>query len=80
MVMKRTFKEWWNNLPESLKEKSQIIENMEIDKHNKSIKKINYILIELTSNINCTNNYINNFSMPTLDEFKHWFDSGQLFE
>ncbi len=79
MVIKRTFKEWWNNLPESLKERSQIIENMEIDKHNKSIRKINYILIEL-SHINCTNKKINNCSNPTLDEFKHWFESNQLFE
>lgn len=80
MVIKRTFKEWWNNLPESLKERSQIIENMEIDKHNKSIRKINYILIELTSYTNCTNKKINNCIKPTLDEFKQWFESGQLFE
>lgn len=52
----------------------------EIDKHNKSIRKINYILIELNSQIDCKNRNIHNCSIPTLDEFKYSFDIGQLFE
>jgi len=45
---KRTFEEWWNNLPDNLRKDSmRIVENDNIDAYSKSIKKINYILLQL---------------------------------
>ena len=70
---KRTFEEWWNNLPGTLRKDSmRIVENDKIDASSKSIKKINYILLQLNLMSEENNN------KPTFDEFKQWFDSGQL--
>ena len=38
---KRTFEEWWNNLPDTLRKDSmRIVENDNIDTSSKSIKKL----------------------------------------
>jgi hypothetical protein len=72
---KRTFEEWWNNLPYTLrKDSTRIVENDNIDSSSKSIKKINYILLQL----DLMSAEENNNNKPTFDEFKQWFDSGQL--
>ena len=74
---KRTFEEWWNNLPDTLRKDSmRIVENNNIDTYSKSIKKINYILLQLDLMSEENNN--NNNNKPTFEEFKQWFDSGQL--
>lgn len=71
---KRTFEEWWNNLPDNLRKDSmRIVENDNIDAYSKSIKKINYILLQLDL---MPEEYKNN--KLKFDEFKQWFDSGQL--
>ena len=72
---KRTFEEWWNNLPYTLRKDSmRIVENDNIDTSSKSIKKINYILFQLNLRTEEKKNNIK----PTFEEFKQWFDSGQL--
>jgi hypothetical protein len=76
---KRTFEEWWNNLPDTLRKDSmRIVENNNIDTYSKSIKKINYILLQLDLMSEENNN--NNNNKPTFEEFKQWFDSGQLLK
>jgi hypothetical protein len=50
----------------------RIVENDNIDEYSKSIKKINYILLQLQFTAEENNN------KPTIEEFKQWFDSGQL--
>lgn len=71
---KRTFEEWWNNLPDNLRKDSmRIVENDNIDAYSKSIKKINYILLQL--DLMPEENKNNKLKF---DEFKQWFDSGQL--
>ena len=80
MVGKRTFKEWWNNLPEYLKEASKKVVLDETDSYKKSIKKVNYILIELNSYSNFNHNNSNNYNSPTLDESKFMLESGQIFD
>ena len=73
---KRTFEEWWNNLPDTLRKDSmRIVENNNIDTYSKSIKKINYILLQLDLMSEENNN-----NKPTFEEFKQWFDSGQLLK
>ena len=75
---KRTFEEWWNNLPDTLrKDSTRIVENDNIDSSSKSIKKINYILLQLDL-MSTEENNNNNNNKPTFEEFKQWFDSGQL--
>jgi hypothetical protein len=70
---KRTFEEWWNNLPDTLrKDAMRRVEHDNIDSISKKIKKINYILIYLDLTKDEKNNN------PTFEEFKKWFDSGQL--
>ena len=72
---KRTFEEWWNNLPDNLRKNAlRIVENDNIDTYSKSIKKINYILFQL----NLRTEEKKNNNKPTFEEFKIWFDSGQL--
>ena len=72
---KRTFEEWWNNLPDNLRKNAlRIVENDNIDTSSKSIKKINYILFQL----NLRTEEEKNNNKPTFEEFKQWFDSGQL--
>jgi hypothetical protein len=71
---KRTFKEWWNNLPDTLRKDSmRIAENDNIDSSSKLIKKINYILLQLDLMKEENNN-----NKPTFEELKQWFNSGQL--
>ena len=71
---KRTFEEWWNNLPDTLRKDSMRIgENDNIDASSKLIKKINYILLQLDLMSEENKN-----NKPKFDEFKQWFDSGQL--
>lgn len=75
MIITRTFKEWIDNLPHSLKERSNIAK-IENKSRQETIKCINNILLEL-------NSYTvdqRNLNAPTLEEFIHWFNSGQLFE
>ena len=75
----RTFKEWWNNLPDALrKESMRIVEYDNIDDSSKLIKKINYILLQLDLMKEEENNNNNN-NKPTFEELKQWFNSGQLF-
>lgn len=70
---KRTFEEWWNNLPDTLrKDAMKRVEYDNIDSSSKTIKKINYILLYLDLSKDEKNN------KPTFEEFKQWFDSGQL--
>ena len=70
---KRTFEEWWNNLPDTLrKDAMRRVEHDNIDYSSKTIKKINYILLYLDLSKDETNN------KPTFEEFKQWFNSGQL--
>lgn len=70
----RTFKEWWNNLPDALrKESMRIVEYDNIDDSSKLIKKINYILLQLDLMKEENNN------KPTFEELKQWFNTGQLF-
>jgi hypothetical protein len=70
---KRTFEEWWNNLPNTLrKDAMRRVEHDNIDSISKKIKKINYILFYLDLTKDEKNN------KPTFEEFKQWFDSGQL--
>lgn len=72
---RRTFEEWWNNLPVTLRENSsKIVENDDIDNSIKSVKRINYILFQL--DLMAEKDYDKN--KPTLEEFKFWFNSGQL--
>ena len=72
---RRTFEEWWNNLPVILRENSRkMVENDDIDTSSKSVKKINYILFQL--DIMTEKDYAKN--KPTFEEFKFWFNSGQL--
>ena len=72
---RRTFEEWWNNLPVTLRENSsKIAVNDNIDNSSKSVKKINYILFQL--DLMTEQDYYKN--KPTWEEFKFWFDSGQL--
>ena len=72
---RRTFEEWWNNLPVTLRENSsKMVENDDMDTSNKSVKKINYILFQL--DLMTEKDYDTN--KPTLEEFKFWFYSGQL--
>ncbi|MGI0052238.1 MAG: hypothetical protein ACRD8K_10920 [Nitrososphaeraceae archaeon] len=72
---RRTFEEWWNNLPVTLLENSsKMVENDDMDTSNKSVKKINYILFQL--DLMTEKDYDKN--KPTLEEFKFWFYSGQL--
>ena len=74
----RTFKEWWNNLPDALrKESMRIVEYDNIDDSSKLIKKINYILLQLDLMKEEENN--NNNNKPTFEELKQWFNTGQLF-
>ncbi|HJU60391.1 MAG TPA: hypothetical protein VJ583_11615 [Nitrososphaeraceae archaeon] len=73
----RTFKEWWNNLPDALrKESMRIVEYDNIDDSSKLIKKINYILLQLDLMKEENNN---NNNKPTFEELKQWFNTGQLF-
>jgi hypothetical protein len=70
----RTFKEWWNNLPDTLRKDSmKIVEYDNIDASSKLIKKINYILLQLDLMKEENNN------KPTFEELKQWFNSGELF-
>jgi hypothetical protein len=70
---KRTFEEWWNNLPDTLrKDAMRRVEHDNIDSVSKKIRKINHILIYLDLTKDEKNN------KPTFEEFKQWFDSGQL--
>ena len=72
---RRTFEEWWNNLPGTLRENSsKMVENDDTDTSSKSVKKINYILFQL--DLMTEKDYVKN--KPTLEEFKFWFNSGQL--
>lgn len=72
---RRTFEEWWNNLPVTLRENSsKIVENDDIDNSIKSVKRINYILFQL--DLMAEQDYDKN--KPTLEEFKFWFNSGQM--
>jgi len=72
---RRTFEEWWNNLPVTLRENSsKMVETDDMDTANKSVKKINYILFQL--DLMTEKDYDKN--KPTLEEFKFWFYSGQL--
>jgi hypothetical protein len=48
--------------------------NDDIDNSSKSVKKINYILFQL--DLMTEQDYYKN--KPTWEEFKFWFDSGQL--
>lgn len=52
----------------------RIVENDNIDTSSKSIKKINYILLQLK----LRSEEKKNDNKPTFEEFKQWFDSGQL--
>ena len=71
----RTFKEWWNNLPDTLRKDSmKIVEYDNIDASSKLIKKINYILLQLDLMKEENNN-----KKPTFEELKQWFNSGELF-
>ena len=70
---KRTFEEWWNHLPDTLrKDAMRKVNNDNKDNSSKTIKEINYILLQLDLTKDKTNN------KPTLEEFKLWFDTGQL--
>ena len=51
-----------------------MVENDDIDTSSKSVKKINYILFQL--DIMTEKDYAKN--KPTFEEFKFWFNSGQL--
>lgn len=71
----RTFKEWWNNLPDTLRKDSmKIVEYDNIDASSKLIKKINYILLQL----DLMKEENNNNNKPTFEELKQWFNSGEL--
>ena len=70
----RTFKEWWNNLPDTLRKDSmKIVEYDNIDASSKLIKKINYILLQLDLMKEENNN-----NKPTFEELKQWFNNGEL--
>ena len=70
----RTFKEWWNNLPDTLRKDSmRIVEYDNIDTSSKLIKKINYILLQLDLMKEENNN-----NKPTFEELKQWFNNGEL--
>lgn len=70
----RTFKEWWNNLPDTLRKDSmRIVEYDNIDASSKLIKKINYILLQLDLMKEENNN-----NKPTFEELKQWFNNGEL--
>ena len=65
----RTFKEWWNNLPDTLRKDSmRIVEYDDTDASSKLIKKINYILLQLDLIKEEENN--NNNIKPTVEELK----------
>ena len=67
----RTFAEWWTSLPSDLRKKSLEVAAENIDDNKKTIEKINYVLYHLHL-------ATNKVKKPTLDEFKFWFQSGQL--
>jgi len=70
-MRKRTFAEWWTSLPSDLRKKSLEVAEENIDDNKKTIEKINYVLYHL-------NLVTSKDKKPTLDEFKFWFESGQL--
>jgi len=70
-MRKRTFAEWWTSLPSVLREKSLEVAEENIDDNKKTIEKINYVLYHL-------NLVTSKDKKPTFDEFKFWFESGQL--
>jgi hypothetical protein len=61
----RTFLQWWNSIPNDLKEESKNICNNDI------ITNINYILLKITL-------YQMNYIKPSLEEVKYWLYTGQI--
>ena len=70
-IRTRTFAEGWTSLPSDLRKKSLEVADENIDDNKKTIEKINYVLYHLHL-------ATNKVKKPTLDEFKFWFQSGQL--
>ncbi|HSF50966.1 MAG TPA: hypothetical protein VLA74_09430 [Nitrososphaeraceae archaeon] len=65
----RTFFEWWNSIPDELKNEANLNCNNENSKN--MVNSINYILLKADIS---TMNHI----MPTIEELKYWIDSGQI--
>ena len=65
----RIFFEWWNSIPDELKNEANLNCNNENSKN--MVNSINYILLKADIS---TMNHIR----PTIEELKYWIDSGQI--
>lgn len=63
----RTFQEWWNKMPEDLRQKSRRGDEM----NKPLLNQVNYVLLHL---------HLSNKHdiKPSHDELKDWIQSGQL--
>ena len=62
----RTFKEWWSNLPQNIKEDISIVNEKPL------LNQVNYVWLS-----NVMNNYSEEFN-PTTEELIEWIVSEQI--
>jgi peptidoglycan hydrolase CwlO-like protein len=69
----RTFFQWWNALPDNLKDKFVKAQSNE----NNQISDKTYQINEVLKKFESTNDNMN-FKKPTLEELKNWIETNQL--
>ena len=69
----RTFFQWWNALPDNLKDKFVKAQSNE----NNQISDKTYQINEILKKFEFTNDNMN-FKKPTLEELKNWIETNQL--
>ena len=69
----RTFFQWWNALPDNLKDKFVKAQSNE----NNQISDKTYQINEILKKFEFTKDNIN-FKKPTLEELKNWIETNQL--
>ena len=69
----RTFFQWWNALPDNLKDKFVKAQSNE----NNQISDKTYQINEVLKKFEFTNDNMN-FKKPTLEELKNWIETNQL--
>ena len=69
----RTFFQWWNTLPDNVKDNFVKEQNNENNQISDKTSQINQVLkkFEFT-------NYDMNFKKPTIEELKNWIETNQL--
>jgi hypothetical protein len=65
----RTFSEWWNSIPDELKNEADFNFNNENSRN--MVNSINYILLKADKS---RMNHIK----PTIEELKYWIHTGQI--